>query len=849
MKSNLKLNQRPRDPNLTLDALGLFYFFAAIFIAAALATFRTTDPSWFTSSSISVNNFCGLWGAYIASILIQFFGLAAFIFAPLLALLGIACFRRAKRRELLLTIGTWTMLLLTLAATLAQVSKKISFGGRQLPSGGISGTWLKSQFENSLGQGGTILLSVFLLFFAISLATRVSPRAIVLVAWWAVSTFLLSLAQRLITIYQKATDRIRAAWLQRQMLRAKIAESEKINSRNIPSIDTAAKWEQIRPKKDLDTPMRASLISRLSEVLKNISQKGGQKIETTLFSPEENARVDRIVENISDSLLGNPQNQEAANEIKKIPGPEIVTLASRNPDAPTGAPLAEAPKGLLGFVNRAAQANGRILRKAIGNQHFTLPPVHLLKPAVKTNSSFNKSELIANSQLLEEKIRDFKVQGSISAVKPGPVITIYEFKPGTGVKVNTIANLADDLALALSAQSVRIEAPIPGRDVVGIEVPNADREDVSLKEIIDSKLFRDKKFSIPIAIGKDTMGEPVVADLKKMPHMLVAGATGSGKSVFVNSLICSLLYRFSPKELKLILVDPKQLELAFYDAIPHLLLPVVVDAKKASLALRWAVNEMERRYQLIARSGMRDIDGFNQRLAELGEKAMAERLALDEGEQAESLPKIVIVIDELADLMMTARADVENNICRLAQKARAAGIHLVLATQRPSVDVVTGLIKANLPARISFRLSSKNDSRTIFDTMGAERLVGNGDMLFMPPGESRLLRMHGAYISESEIEAITNHWRGQGEPEYRDEILIDPEEAEGAFADDSNHDDPLYREAVDLAVTSGFVSASMLQRRFRVGYNRAARLVEQMESQGIVGPAEGSRPRPIISPR
>ena len=498
-------------------------------------------------------------------------------------------------------------------------------------------------------------------------------------------------------------------------------------------------------------------------------------------------------------------------------------------------------------MSRAAKANERILKKVAGKVSYSLPSVSLLRVPVRSGGGYNRAELISNSQLLEEKIKDFRIQGSIAAVKPGPVITIYEFKPGTGVKVNSVAALADDLALALSAQSVRIEAPIPGRDVVGIEVPNASREEVFLKEIVDSRLFRDKRFSIPIAIGKDTMGEPVVHDLRKMPHMLVAGATGSGKSVFINSLICSLLFRFTPNELRLILVDPKQLELAFYDSIPHLLLPVVTEAKKASLALRWAVGEMERRYQTIARSGMRDVDGYNQRLSELGVKAMGERLGLREDEQAEAMPKIVIVIDELADLMMTAKSDVETNICRLAQKARAAGIHLVLATQRPSVDVITGLIKANLPARLSFRLSSKNDSRTIFDTMGAERLVGNGDMLFMPPGESRLVRMHGAYISEAEIEAIADHWRAQGTPEYREEILADPDEDEmGEGLDMEGDGDALFGDAVDVAVTTGFVSASMLQRRFRIGYNRAARMVELMEARGIVGPPDGAKPRPVL---
>jgi DNA segregation ATPase FtsK/SpoIIIE, S-DNA-T family len=436
------------------------------------------------------------------------------------------------------------------------------------------------------------------------------------------------------------------------------------------------------------------------------------------------------------------------------------------------------------------------------------------------------------------------------------VVTMYEFKPAAGIKVASISNLADDLALSLSAKSIRIVAPIPGRDVVGIEVPNKNRESVLLKEVVAADTFDSKNHSIPIAIGKDILGAPVVADLKKMPHLLVAGTTGSGKSVFVNTLITSLLYKFTPHDLNLVLVDPKQLELAPYNDIPHLILPVVTEPKKAALALNWAVAEMERRYKVIASSVTRDIEGYNKKLEEVGVEKMSALLnrgkdELEEKVVAERMPKLVIIIDELADLMMTAKADVENNICRLAQKARAAGIHLVLATQRPSTDVITGLIKANLPSRICFKVSSKVDSRVMFDAMGAEKLIGMGDMLFMPPGESSLVRMHGAYISVEEVDQITNFWRAQGKPNYREDILVDPEAEFDGDDPQMTGDtaDPLYQQALDIAYSSNAVSASYLQRRLRIGYNKAARFVEMMEAQGIVGPADGAKPRPVIGPR
>jgi len=460
---------------------------------------------------------------------------------------------------------------------------------------------------------------------------------------------------------------------------------------------------------------------------------------------------------------------------------------------------------------------------------WVLPPLDLLNGGKRERVSLSEQELWATAQRLENKLRDFGVEGKVVQVRPGPVVTVYEFEPAPGVKISRVVNLEDDLALALSAYSVRIEAPIPGRSVIGIEVSNRVRESVYLKDVLGSEAFRSSPSKLTLALGKDIEGKPFVIDLTKMPHLLVAGSTGSGKSVSMNCMILSILYRATPDEVKFLLIDPKMLELTLYEEIPHLLLPVVTDPKEAASALKWVVREMENRYALMASKGTKHIERYNQR-------------ALEEGEKP--LPYIVVMIDELADLMITSRREVEESIIRLAQMARAAGIHLVLATQRPSVDVITGIIKANFPARISFQVSSKVDSRTILDTTGAEHLLGQGDMLFLPPGSSRLKRVHGAYASEEEIKRVVEFWKDQGKPEYNLNIL--KEGPEGPPEEYPDYDDPKYEEAVNYVIQTGQASVSALQRRFKIGYNRAARLIERMEKEGIVGPSDGVRPREVL---
>src|SRR4051812_43409764 len=440
---------------------------------------------------------------------------------------------------------------------------------------------------------------------------------------------------------------------------------------------------------------------------------------------------------------------------------------------------------------------------------------------------------------LEEKCREFAVEGQVAQIHPGPVVTTYEFKPEAGVKYNKITSLADDLCLAMRAESVLIDR-IPGKSTVGIQIPNASRESISLRELLESDAYQRSLSKLTLALGKTIHGEPYVTDLATMPHLLIAGSTGTGKSVGINAMLTSILYRATPDDVRLIMIDPKRLELGMYEDIPHLLTPVVVEPKQAANALRWAVHEMEERYKTLAAEGVRNIEQYNRNV----QAALAEQRTEGEGEPPKPLPFIVVLIDELADLMMVASNEVEQSIARLAQMARAVGIHLILATQRPSVDVITGLIKANLPSRISFRVSSKTDSRTILDGNGAEQLLGKGDMLFLPPASSRCIRLHGPYISEQESARLASFLRKQGKPMFDDSITAEDEKA-GPGGIEYEKDD-LYDEAARIVVSTGQASISYLQRKLRIGFSRAARLVDMMEAEGLVSPGAGGKPREVL---
>ncbi len=475
---------------------------------------------------------------------------------------------------------------------------------------------------------------------------------------------------------------------------------------------------------------------------------------------------------------------------------------------------------------------------SVEDENYEFPPLTLLSQGSSKGLKGGKRALADTASKLQKTLYSFGVSAKVENVSVGPAITRYELKPAEGVRVSKIANLADDIALNLAAKTIRIEAPIPGKQAVGIEVPNEESEIVHIRDILDTDSFKDNKSKLAFALGKDVSGTEIVTDIAKMPHVMIAGATGSGKSVCINTLIASIIYKAKPSEVKLVMVDPKIVELSVYNGIPHLLIPVVTDPKKAAGALAWAVQEMENRYTMFASKGVRDLKGYND--------------AVENEDGIGKLPHIVIIIDELADLMMVAKGDVEDAICRLAQKARAAGMHLVIATQRPSVDVITGLIKANIPSRIAFAVSSQVDSRTILDQVGAEKLLGKGDMLFFPTGAPKPVRIQGAFISDKEVEKIVDFVKSNGETVYRDDITeyiekantTDKEIDDGALNDDET--DPLLNEAIETVIETGQASTSFIQRKFKVGYARAGRIIDQMEERGIISGYQGSKPREVL---
>ncbi len=523
--------------------------------------------------------------------------------------------------------------------------------------------------------------------------------------------------------------------------------------------------------------------------------------------------------------------EEADGEGHEIP---IRTLEDAPPPPPAAPPVHARP------IAQPAPP------PAVERTEYRLPPTSLLNEPPERNA-YDKDELQEIAAAIKSKFEEFNVFGSVVQINPGPVVTTFEFKPEPGIKYSRIVTLTEDLCLGLKAESILIER-IPGKATVGIEVPNTKREVISLRQVLESEEFRAMPSPLPIPLGKDVSGRIKAVALDAMPHLLIAGSTGSGKSVMLNSVIMSILFKSTPEEVRMIVIDPKRVELGIYEGIPHLLTPVITDASRATNALRNAVLEMERRYKLLAAqgAGVRNIEQFNRMVRHRHQKPR--RLFEEDGGELEPLPYIVILIDELADLMMVERANVEGAITRLAQMARAVGMHLVVATQRPSVDVITGTIKANFPARISFRVATRVDSRTILDVMGAEHLLGRGDMLFLPPGSARLIRVHGPLVTEGEIQRVVEFWKQQDEPDYDESFLAAPSADEESLEDDGTPggDDPLYQDAVRIVVEMGKASTSILQRRLRLGYGRAARLLDLMQREGIIGPPEGSRPREIL---
>ncbi len=792
------------------------------------AAFYPNDPSWNSSGQAETHNWAGAIGSNVAALLFQFIGLAAYLL-PCLFLA--AAWRRFKtlsfHAPLYRLLG---LVLLTLAAaSLLSISNIHPIFDASVQPGGIVGTLISRGLASGLNTVGATVLLITVAATGLLLATNFS--------FIGLYEKLLALIAGRFTIVGSVPAKFRLwreARREQKRLRKErrdLIKAEQLAVRNAlkGSSDLSAEERIAQFMKDRDAAaVNAGWISRGESV-------GAQQVATIQGSAEP-ARVAAAGAGIPGSRVVD----STSNRRSIFPGSRGSTaVADDELDAE------EMVKGASVLrLKGEAPATGKLpfdadRARRVAYTEYSMPPLGFLNEAPPPSEQAD-AELLSLATRLAEKCKEFNVTGQIKHICPGPVVTTYEFKPDPGVKYSRVVSLVDDLCLALKAESIRIDR-MPGKPHVGIEVPNPRRETIFLREVIESRAFRESASKLTIALGKTIDGLNYVADLAKMPHLLIAGTTGAGKSVGVNSLIVSILYRARPDEVKFILIDPKRLELGLYEDIPHLAAPIITDPKLASRSLKWAVGEMEKRYRDLAGWGVRNIDGYNN---EIMRRNLVQEYD-ERGEPHKPLPYIVIIIDELADLMMTSGREVEESITRLAQMARAVGIHLVLATQRPSVDVITGLIKANFPSRISFRVSSKVDSRTIIDTNGAEHLLGRGDMLFLPPGTSRLIRVHGAYVDETEIGKIVAHAKAQAKPEYNETITQSEEEALGLEEGTGEHDE-LFEEALRICVEMKRASTSVLQRRLRIGYGRAAAILDIMEREGLIGQADGSRPRPVL---
>ena len=779
------------------EFVGVALFAAALIWIISLASYEPSDPVWFFSigAHAAPVNFAGRVGAFLAELSFQLFGYASYLIPAVLVVIGWNYFW-CRSLDAVATKATGAGLLFgCLSAFLSLVFGTLEVSGKAFRAGGYAGEFLAQELSEYLNRTGSIIVLLTLTFLAVIISTQFSFGRFFGAIFRAIRS-------SVVHGWESFTE-WRQERLREKQRREVIAKHTK---KGAPTPQTAVIGAQ--STKDEETPGRSAKAPRSKD------------------KPAEGARG-------NDGARGFGRAEE-----EDEPAPARTSLwNSAKSFAPPKPPKVTMPAPPLPLADPEPTAKAPAERR---KGDYALPPMALLD-APKTQRKFDERELMERARLLEEKCREFNVEGSVVQIHPGPVVTTFEFKPNAGVKYAKITNLEDDLCLAMQAESVLIDR-IPGKSTVGIQIPNADREAISLRELLESETFRRSNSKTTLALGKTIHGEPYVADLASMPHLLIAGSTGAGKSVGINSMLTSILYRATPDDVRMIMVDPKRLELGMYEDIPHLLTPVVVDPKQASNALRWAVREMEERYKLLAAEGVRNIEQFNRNMLQ----AIAEkREPRAEGQEWKTLPFIVVVIDELADLMMVAGNEVEESIARLAQMARAVGIHLILATQRPSVDVITGLIKANLPSRIAFRVASKIDSRTILDGNGAEQLLGKGDMLFLPPASSRFTRLHGPYISEQESARLASYLRKQGKPTYDESITQEEKTATGADGVEFDKDD-LYDEAARIVVGSGQASISYLQRRLRIGFSRAARLVDMMEMEGLVSPATGGKAREVL---
>lgn len=825
------------------ELIGIVVSAMGVSLTAALLSYHPNDSSaFFTSTNSVVANWIGYYGATIAWIFVGFFGFAGLLFPAALLIGGWNRFWGKEIEFLQTKLIGFGILAVALPPACDLAFGKVWFRGALVPSGGYLGQEINRAASTNLNSSGAALALITAILLGTLLATRISLGAIFL----AMHRRLVDLGRAFALQWARFTERRRKEKMKQSVL-----------SKHLEKQAPALRLVSDHPGGD-DADVELGTLS--GPVVREVKGTGRFQIRRVTKADLRKAAEALAQQETPDPFALYAATEGDSRRSERLRGPltppkrvadavddfEDIPVEFEDPlfDESPARVAAPRPKPQIPRPSSRSAREAKLPKRRVGND--ALPSVDFLIPGEQQgtiNDDVHK-RFLETGHLIEARCREFSVDGEITAYHPGPVVTTFEFKPGPAVKYAKVVNLGDDLALALKAESIRIER-ISGSSTVGIEVPNRKRETIMLRDIIDTAAFHDSHSLMTLALGKDIHGDPMVTDLAKMPHLLVAGATGAGKSVGLNSMIVSLLYKALPTQLRLLMIDPKMVELKVYEDIPHLLHPIVTDPKLASVALIWAVNEMENRYRTLAECGVRNIDQYNALLKDPDALRRARKAAVD-SPIPEPMQYIVIVIDEFADLMMVASKDVEDSVTRLAQKARAVGIHLIIATQRPSVDVITGIIKANFPSRISYQVASRIDSRTILDTQGAERLLGYGDMLFLPPGTARMRRIHGAYVSEKEINEIVEFVKkNQGEPQYLEEVTKIAEDKSGADGFEYL-DDPKYDEAMRVVLSTGQASASYLQRRLKLGYSRAARLIEIMEANGIVGPLQGSKPREIL---
>ena len=890
--------------------LGAVLTLLAVLLLLALATWHATDPSWDTAAPLVqgrplIHNWIGPFGAWTSDLLLQIFGIAAFALPLWMGGLGLRWLRTRPGGAPWLR---WSGVALTMLA-LPTALGMIPYGWHWLhllPIEGVLGRMIADALAVRIGVRGAAIVAVVAACAGLYLSSELtfrnswewlqqqSMRLTVLTDGWSRRREERAARRAEMRAMQGAALRNRFAGDEDAMPGRRTgfqdsamqdsamqdsamqdaADQDEADAQQADAGEMTPEWMQPRPRgwfaRIFGRRRREDLLDEVPAV-RRIGDLAARKAAS---APAEGLRERSIWERNAaaaapgaavpepvqtpvdlgpqtDAVVPIAQRAEEADGA----GADAVARPAALPIAPLPVAPAPAPTAMPTRASRTVRAEEAPIHERADTElrsatvaarsasGFKLPPSTLLHKG-EIPFAIRENELREEARKLVEKCAEFRVNGQVVQINPGPMVTTYEFKPDASVKYSRVASLGDDLCLAMRAESILIER-MAGKSTIGIQVPNQERETIHLRDVIESETFTRAKSRLTLAMRKDINGRIVTADLAGMPHVLIAGSTGSGKSVAINAMIMSLLFRTTPAQVRLILVDPKRVELGMYEGIPHLFTPIITEAKLAANALRNAVREMERRLKLLASRSVRNIDQYNAKIAERGMSS----LFTEAGEEEQPLPYIVIIIDELADLMMLDRANVEESITRLAQMARAVGIHLVLATQRPSVDVITGLIKANVPTRISFRLASKVDSRTIIDDNGAESLLGRGDMLFRPPGTSRLMRLHAPYVSELETAAVVDFWKAQGEAEYVEGFLEAPreertrEDGDGGSEEDN---DPLFDDAVRLVFEFGKASTSLLQRRLRIGYGRAAHLIDLMEKDGLVGPADGSRPRELL---